>query len=307
MSLIDLSVALGGLTLDSPVIAASGVWPMDPALWPRESVPGLGAICTKGITLEPRSGNAGFRLWETPCGLLNSIGLQNRGIEFFVQEELPLLAEAGLPLMANLAPESLPEIDRMFQYLEPVAGSLAAVELNLSCPNVDKGGMAWGKTPSGVASATARARQAWPGFLMIKLTPQAEDIGATALAARDNGADGLVAANTWLGMAMDLEQRRPVFDRITAGLSGPAIHPLTLRLVWEVAGAVEIPVLAGGGVTSWEDAAAMILAGAAAVEVGTGLMIDLGLADRIVRGLEDYLSAQGLSSVGELCGLGREY
>ena len=305
MSSVDLGVTLNGMALDSPLIAASGVWPMDPGLWPRESLSGLGAVCTKGITLGPRPGNSGTRLWETPSGLLNSIGLQNKGIEIFVKEELPLLASAGLPIVANLAPESLAEIEAMTGRLRDRAGLLAALELNLSCPNVDKGGMAWGRSAQGVAQATEAARRGWPGRLWVKLTPQAKDFGATARAAQDSGADAVVAANTWLGLALDLERRRPVFERTVAGLSGPAIFPLALRLVWEAAGAVRIPVVASGGVTSWEDTAAMILAGAWAVEIGTGLMTDLGLAQGIVTGLKDYLRRQGLGSIQELRGAGR--
>ncbi len=305
MNSIDLGTDLGGLVLDSPLIAASGVWPMSPALWPQDTLPGLGAVCSKGLTLEPRAGNRGIRLWETPCGLLNSIGLQNKGLSHFIREELSLLLEPGLPLVVNLAPESPTEIDRMFGLLEPRSPDLAAVELNLSCPNVDKGGMAWGRTAQGVASATERARRAWPGRLWIKLTPQAEDLGETARAAQDKGADAVVAANTWLGLALDLENRRPVFDRTVAGLSGPAIFPLALRLVWEAAGAVNIPVLASGGVCSWEDAAAMILAGASAVELGTGLMADLSLPGKIAQGLKEYMNRQGFGSLKEMRGAAR--
>jgi len=305
MSWPDLEISLSGLELATPLIAASGVWPLSPGLWPRESLAGLGAVCSKGLTLKPRPGNPGIRLWETPSGLLNSIGLQNPGLEVFLDQDLPQMAAAGRPIIVNLAPESQEEIGRMLVLLAGRADQIGAVELNLSCPNVSRGGMAWGISPQGVARATGLARAAWPGRLWVKLTPQAPDLGEAARAAEESGADVVVAANTWLGLAMDLERTRPVFDRVTAGLSGPAIFPLSLRLVWEAAGEVTIPVVASGGVSSWEDAAAMILAGAAAVEVGTGLLSDLSLPEKICQGLDRYLKKLNYDSISELKGKGR--
>lgn len=306
MSWPDLSLSLSGLELATPLIAASGVWPLSPGLWPRESLAGLGAVCSKGLTLKPRQGNPGVRLWETPSGLLNSIGLQNPGLEHFLDQDLPQMAQAGLPLILNLAPESREEIERMLDLLNRRADRIGAVELNLSCPNVSRGGMAWGISAQGVARATSLARAVWQGKLWIKLTPQAPDIGAAARAAEKAGGDAVVVANTWLGMAMDLDRARPAFERVTAGLSGPAIFPLTLRLVWEAAQEVEIPVVASGGVSSWEEAGAMILAGASAVEVGTGLLKDLELPTKICQGLDRYIKKLNFKSVSELKGKGRE-
>jgi dihydroorotate dehydrogenase (NAD+) catalytic subunit len=307
MSWPDLNLDLNGLELATPLIAASGVWPLSPKLWPRESLSGLGAVCSKGLTLEPRSGNPGVRLWETPSGLLNSIGLQNPGLENFIDQDLTQLAQAGLPIIINLAPESEGEIGRMLTLLAGRADRIGAVELNLSCPNVSRGGMAWGISPRGVTRAASLARAAWPGRLWIKLTPQAPDMAESARAAAEAGADAVVVANTWLGMAMDLERARPAFDRVLAGLSGPAIFPLALRLVWEASEEVEVPVVASGGVCSWEDAAAMILAGASAVEVGTGLLNDLILPEKICRGLDGYIKKLKYNSISELKGKARPH
>jgi dihydroorotate dehydrogenase (NAD+) catalytic subunit len=305
MTCPELPARIGDLILASPVIAASGVWPLDPDLWPKESLAGLGAVCSKGLTQEPRQGNPGLRLWETPCGLLNSIGLQNDGLDHFLEHDLDRLIQEGPPVVVNLAPHAPEEFEAMFGRLNEAAERIAAVELNVSCPNVSAGGMAWGRHPGGAALATRLARRSFSGRLWVKLTPQAADLAEVARAVEAEGADAVVVANTWLGLAMDVERRRPVFDRAVAGLSGPAVFPLALRCVWEVRGAVKVPVVGCGGVSGWAEAAAMILAGAAAVEVGTGLLTDLNLPGKIVTGLADYLARQGLGSLAELQGAGR--
>jgi dihydroorotate dehydrogenase (NAD+) catalytic subunit len=303
---VRLSVCLGGVTLASPVLLASGVWPMDPALWPVQTLRGVGGICTKGLTLEPREGNSGIRIWETPCGVLNSIGLQNRGVRVFVEEELPRMAATGIPVIANVAPAGRAEMEPLLAPLRSAGASVAAVELNLSCPNVADGGMAWGKTPEGIREAVRAARGCWPGPLWVKLTPQAPDMAAAVRAAEDCGADAVVVANTWLGAAMDLKRRRPVFDRVVAGFSGPAIFPLSLRCVWEAAEATTVPLIGSGGITSWENAAAMLLAGATAVQVGSGLFRDLDLPGKIVDGLAAYAASSGFENISDLVGAGRK-
>ncbi len=302
-----LHTALGHHTFTTPIFAASGVWPLERDLWPLQSLEGLGGICSKGITLRPRSGNPGHRIWETPGGLLNSIGLQNPGVEVFARDYLkgPLI-NTDPSMIVNIAPESEREFPQLFAPLNARMDKITAVELNLSCPNVSAGGMSWGKTPQGVATATELARSQWKGDLWIKLTPQAPNLEEVARAAEKAGADALVVGNTWLGMAMDLEKKRPAFQRVVAGLSGPAIFPLALRTVWAVAGAVTIPVIGCGGISSWEDGAAMLLAGARAIQIGSGLFKDLTLPGKIARGLEEYMKEQGWDSLDSMVGAGRE-
>ena len=301
-----LAVILGKTSFSTPLLAASGVWPLERELWPPQALEGLGGICSKGITLLPRKGNAGTRLAETPAGLLNSIGLQNPGMEAFARTYLPELSREELPLVINVAPESEKDFEGLFNPLQTGASRIAAVELNLSCPNVDAGGMSWGKDPDGVALATRLARSCWKGPLWIKLTPQASDLPAVARAAEYSGANALVVGNTWLGMAMDLQKKRPVFERVVAGLSGPAIFPLALQTLWSVAGTVGIPVIGCGGVSCWEHAVAMILAGAGAVQIGSGLLRNLSLPREIASGLREYMARENFGSLAEMVGAGRK-
>ncbi|HPJ26069.1 MAG TPA: dihydroorotate dehydrogenase [Synergistaceae bacterium] len=302
----SLEISLGKTLFSSPLFAASGVWPLEPELWPSQALEGLGGICSKGITLLPREGNPGVRLAETPSGLLNSIGLQNPGMAAFVETSLPRMVREPLPLVVNVAPQSEEDFEGLFEPLRAWESRIAAVELNLSCPNVKAGGMSWGKDPDGVALATRLARSLWKGALWIKLTPQAPDLCAVARGAEYSGADALVVGNTWLGMAMDLQKKRPVFERVVAGLSGPAIFPLALQTVWSVAGTVDIPVIGCGGVQSWEHAAAMILAGARAVQVGSGLLHSLSLPGEIASGLREYMVREKFGSLAEMTGAGRK-
>jgi dihydroorotate dehydrogenase (NAD+) catalytic subunit len=302
----DLSAAVGGLILETPVVIASGVWPYDPALWSSERLEGVGALCTKAVSLHPREGNRGVRVWETPCGMLNSIGLQNPGVSGFLREHLPVVRSSGRPFLVNLVMESGQDVRENLAALRDAPGGIPAVELNISCPNVEGDGMAWGISPESAAKAVAIARSEWKGPLWVKLTPQAPDLSAVAQAAESEGADALVCGNTWLGMAMDLKRKRPVFQRVMAGLSGPAVFPLALRTVWQAAGAVSIPVVGCGGVARWEDAAAMILAGASAVEVGSAMFADFDLPRKITEGLAGYAEDEGVASLAGLVGLGRK-
>ncbi len=305
MTDVALQTRVGELDLCSPLVIASGVWPLERDLWPREPLPFVGAACTKGLTLEPRPGNPGVRVWETPAGMLNSVGLQNGGVAHFVEEELPELAREGLPLVANVAPLAEKDFDLLFAVLERGAEQLAAVELNLSCPNVGCGGAAWGRTAEGVSRAVSMARSRWRKPLWVKLTPQAADLVATARAAEEQGADAVVVANTWLGMAFDLERRRPALERAVGGLSGPAIFPLALRCVWDVAGSVTIPVVGCGGVTTGSDVISMLLAGASAVEVGTALLADLRSSEIMVSEIRSFLERFGFACLSSLVGAGR--
>ena len=300
----EMHVSLGGLNLESPVIIASGVWPYEAELWSPERLEGVGALCTKAVSLNGRAGNKGVRVWETPCGMLNSIGLQNGGVRSFLDDYLPLVRGANRPFLVNLVMESEREVRESIAALVEVPG-IPAIELNISCPNVDGDGMAWGISAESAAKAVRIARSEWKGALWVKLTPQSPDLAGVAKAAEAEGADALVCGNTWLGMAMDIKKKRPAFQRVVAGLSGPAVFPLALRTVWQVCGAVKIPVVGCGGVASWEDATEMLLAGAAAVEVGAALFTDFDLPRKIVAGLSAYLAEQKIDSVSGLTGLGR--
>jgi len=302
----DDSVNVGGLSLGSPVVIASGVWPYEPALWSPERLEGVGALCTKAVSLNSREGNRGVRVWETPCGMLNSIGLQNSGVRSFLKDHLPIVRESGLPFLVNLVMESEREVRESLSALREAGDAIPAVELNISCPNVDGDGMAWGISPESTAKAVSIVRSEWGGPLWVKLTPQSPDFEEVAQAAEGEGADALVCGNTWLGMAMDVKKKRPAFQRVFAGLSGPAVFPLALRTVWQAAGAVSIPIVGCGGVASWEDAAAMILAGASAVETGSAMFTDFDLPRKIREGLAHFAAGEGMKSFSDLVGLGRK-
>lgn len=302
-----MHVNIGGLSVKTPVIIASGVWPMDPALWPAGSMEGVGAICSKGITYMPKAGNKGNRLKETPCGLLNSIGLQNGGVETFVSKDLPMLASAGKPVIANIAFDSIEELDLILQALHSAKDMISAVELNVSCPNVSMGGMAWGMDQVCLKNAVASARSAWEGPLWVKLSPQVPSISEAARICKSSGAQAVVVGNTWLGMAIDNEREEPFFERVFAGLSGPAIFPLSLRLVWEVAGSVDIPVVGCGGISGPNEALSMILAGASAVALGTGLFVDSFLAASACVKISDHMRSREIRSVEELTGRARRF
>ena len=301
----DMSVSVGNLTLSSPLMIASGVWPHEAKFWREPYTNGVGAICSKGLTRHPRSGNKGTRIWETSSGLLNSIGLQNSGIEAFVAEELPEISGNQVPVVVNLAIETLEEAEEGLILLKSAKEHIAAIELNVSCPNVDFGGMAWGVSEEGVAQVLAATRPLWEGELWVKLTPQVSNLVDVAKVAQEMGADALVVANTWLGMAIDVDRKKPVFERVVAGLSGPAVFPLALKCVYEAAGAVSIPVIGCGGVSCGNDALAMLLAGAVAVEVGSMLLHDLlcmaEIHDQVRRKLTDW----NASSVRDIIGKGR--
>lgn len=300
----NLSVKVGDLHFSSPIIPASGVWPYDDDFWCGEKLDGIGAICTKAISLNPKQGNQGVRLWETPAGVLNSIGLQNTGVQGFIDQNQERLFSCSVPVVANVVMEREEETVETLKRLQDVGG-IAAVELNISCPNVDGDGMAWGMEACSAARAVASVRKTWRGPLWIKMTPQAVDSVGVAKAIESEGADALVVANTWLGMAMDMKTGKPAFDRVVAGLSGPAVFPLALRLVWQVADAVSIPIVGCGGVTTASDCVAMLLAGASAVEVGTAFFRDIKVGANICSDLSKFLELYKVSSLNEIVGMAK--
>lgn len=296
---------VGGVRLSSPVLICSGVWPFDPWLWDRETLSGVGGVCTKAVTARPRSGNEGIRVWETPCGVLNSIGLQNCGVDVFLDWYLPMISKSGIPFLVNVAMETEDEVKHTLGLLSDHREDIPGIELNISCPNVACGGMSWGVSADGASRAVEAARESWQGPLWVKLTPQMREPRDIVKAVEDAGADALVVANTWLGMAIDVERATPVFRRVFAGLSGPAIFPLALRLVWEIAGYARIPIIGCGGVTTPDDAIAMLQAGAQAVEIGAAIFRSMDTPETICRGIEEYLDCRGLDDVGSIVGMAR--
>jgi len=296
-----MAVHIGGLEFATPLLVASGVWPMDTGRWPPGATEGVGAICTKGLTLNPKEGNRGIRIWETPCGVMNSIGLQNPGIDAFLKMEYADLKRLSIPLIFNLSFGTEVELLRLLERLQKSAGTIP-VELNVSCPNVAIGGISWAQDIASLESIVSLARKTWDGPLWVKLSPNVASITSTAIAAERAGADAVTVANTWLGMAIDPEKLKPVFQNIHAGLSGPAVFPLTLRLVWETSSAVRIPVIASGGISSWQDAVAVIAAGASAVQIGSAFFRDLRITSRIAKGLSDFLDRKELESIAGLVG-----
>ncbi len=300
----NISVKIGALSLDSPVIPASGVWPYAPEFWRGPKLNGIGALCTKAISLEPRRGNRGVRVWETPSGVLNSIGLQNCGAREFVARYAELVKDCPRPVIANVVMERPHQTQETLRILKDMEG-LAAAELNISCPNVDGEGMAWGVECGSAAEAVRAARKIWRGPLWVKMTPQTADPAAVARALESEGADAIVCANTWLGMSIDMATGKPAFDRVVAGLSGPAVFPLSLRMVWQVAGAVSIPVVGCGGVTAASDCMGMIVAGASAVEVGSAFFNNISAGEAICGGLPELIARYRAEGLSELVGFAR--
>ncbi len=298
---IDLTTALGALQLNNPVLTASGTCGFGRELAERYELSELGALIVKGITVEPRSGNPSPRIAETPAGMLNSIGLENPGLEGFIREELPWLAEVKPPVLANISGHSISDFSRLAEGLAD-REEIAGLEVNVSCPNIGAGGLAFGTDPEMVARVTAAVRDYYSGFILIKLTPAAGDILSVAQSARDAGADALTVCNTMPGMEIDVETQAPVLGNTYGGLSGPALQPIALKLVYQLAQADILPILGGGGIMSGRDAIKFLLAGARAVSVGTATLLDPLAPVRIKRGIIDYLEEQNCSSLEGIIG-----
>lgn len=291
----------GGLQIRNPVMTASGTFGYGREFANFVNLRGLGAIVAKGISLEPRPGNPPPRICETTGGLLNAIGLENVGVAKFVSEKMPFLRETGTPVIVNILGDSIDEYAELAARLEDIDG-ISALEVNISCPNVKKGGVAFGTDPFMVKQVTAAVRKSTNLPVIIKLSPNVTDITATARAAEDGGADTISLINTLMGMAIDHRTRRPKLANIIGGLSGPAIKPVALRMVWQVANAVKIPIIGIGGIMSAEDALEFIIAGATAVQVGTANLVDPDATDKIIAGLVDYLEKSGCPSIKAIIG-----
>jgi dihydroorotate dehydrogenase (NAD+) catalytic subunit len=301
----DLTVdLLPGLKLANPVIAASGTAGYGDEPDRGYDIAELGAFICKGTTLKPRPGNPQPRIMETPCGMLNAIGLQNPGVEAVIEKYSPLWTSWPIPVIVNIAGDSAEDYAAIARRLNGVPG-IAALEINISCPNVKAGCLEFGATPESAATVTAAVRNATSLPIIVKLTPNTGDIAALARGVASAGADAISLINTLRGMAIDIRKRRPVLANVTGGLSGPAIKPVALAMVWQTAAAVDIPIIGGGGITSAEDALEFIMAGARAVEVGTAALVDPQAPAAIVRGLRSWLTRNNIDSVTDLVGTAR--
>ncbi len=298
----NLAVTLGSLELKNPVLTASGTFGYGLEYSDFMDLERLGGFIVKGTTLEARQGNPYPRMAETPSGMLNAVGLQNKGVEHFATEIYPLLEKLDTEVMVNVSGASIEQYAATAERLASLS-RIHAIELNISCPNVKQGGMAFGTTCEGAASVVKAVRRAWPGHLMVKLSPNVTSITDIALAVESEGADSVSLINTLLGMAVDVERRRPVLSTVTGGLSGPAVRPVAVRMVWQVAKAVAIPVVGLGGITDARSALEFIMAGATAVQIGTANFIDPATCTQVIDGINDYCDRTGVKDISEIRGI----
>ncbi len=297
----DMSVEIAGIKMRNPVMTASGTFGYGSEFVDYMDLESIGAIITKGLSLRPKAGNRTPRIVETPGGMLNAIGLQNVGIEAFIKEKIPFLRTVNTPVIVNLYGNSLEEYGELAQRLDKIA-EVAGLEVNISCPNVRQGGIVFGTDPKAAYEVVKLVREATIKPVIVKLSPNVTDIVEMAHACEEAGADALSLINTLTGMAIDLQKRRPVLANLTGGLSGPAIKPIALRMVWQVARAVNLPVIGIGGITSATDALEFIVAGATAVEVGTASFLDPSATQTIAHDMERYLAENGIASIREMIG-----
>lgn len=301
----DLSVKVAGITFPNPVIAASGTYGFGEDYAPLYPLNRLGGISCKGTTMNEKLGNLPPRIAETRGGMLNAVGLQNPGVEVFIKRHLPRLKKEGNVIIANIAGAVLEDYRSIAERLDGT--DVDMLELNISCPNVKQGGATWGTTCAGAAAVTKAVRAATKKPIMVKLTPNVTDITEIARAVEAEGADCVSLINTLLGMRIDIKTKRPVLHNNVGGFSGPAIFPVAVRMVWQVANAVKIDVVGMGGITSAEDAVEMMMAGAKAVQVGTAIFTDPYAPLKIIDGLEKYMEEQGIGSLSEISGAVRPW
>lgn len=297
----DLSVNIGKLNMSNPVMTASGTFGYGLEFEDFVDLEKIGGIIVKGTTLHHREGNPYPRMAETPMGMLNAVGLQNKGVHYFVENIYPKIKDIKTNMIVNVSGsqiEDYAETARIINELE----NIPAIELNISCPNVKQGGMAFGVTAKGAAEVVKAVRDVYKKTLIVKLSPNVTDITEIARAAEGAGADSVSLINTLLGMAIDAEKRKPVLSTITGGMSGAAVKPIALRMVWQVAKAVKIPVIGLGGIMNWKDAVEFMLAGATAIQIGTANFIDPAITVKVAEGINDYLDRHGYSSVRDIIG-----
>jgi dihydroorotate dehydrogenase (NAD+) catalytic subunit len=306
---MNLSVQLApknkqGLLLANPVMTASGTFGYGTEYEHLFDIQKLGAIICKGTTLKPREGNPQPRLAETACGVLNSIGLQNIGVKAVIKEKAPVWAGWRVPVIVNIAGETVEDYARLASELDGVAG-ISGLEVNISCPNIKAGGAEFGAKPESAAEVTATVKAATSLPLLVKLTPNTADIAEVARAVAEAGADAISLINTLRGMVIDISRRRPLLGSVTGGLSGPAIKPIALYMVYEAAGAVEVPVVGSGGISTSSDAIEFIMAGASAVQVGTANFANPRAPLEVLEGIEQFMEKEGVKDIAELIGVGR--
>lgn len=300
--MVNLSVNVAGLRLKNPVLTASGTFGYGEEFADLIDLNRLGGFIVKGTTLEHREGNPYPRMCETPSGMLNAVGLQNKGVDYFIENIYPRIKHYDTEVIVNVSGAKTADYVTVCERLAAL-DRISAVEINISCPNVKQGGMAFGTTCSGAAEVTAAVRKAFPRTVIMKLSPNVTSIADIAKAVEAEGADAVSLINTIMGMAIDVERRRPYLSTITGGLSGPAVRPVAVRMVWQTAKAVKIPVIGLGGITNGHDALEFIMAGARAVEIGTANFIDPTVTMKVIDEISDYLDRHNISDINDLVGI----
>ena len=299
--MVDTSVKIAGLSLKNPVLTASGTFGYGSEFCDFLELSRIGGIIVKGTTIRPRQGNPYPRMAETPSGMLNAVGLQNKGVDYFIDHIYPVIKDYDTNIIVNVAGSTVDDYVAAAERMNELE-AVPAIELNISCPNVKAGGMAFGTSPEAAREVVAAVRRVYKNTLIVKLSPNVTSITDIALAVESAGADSVSLINTLMGMAIDAERRKPLLSTITGGLSGPCVKPVALRMVWQVAKAVKIPVIGLGGISNAADAVEFLLAGATAIQIGTANFIDPAISAKVASGIEDYLIRHGFSSVKELVG-----
>lgn len=297
----DLSVNIAGLKMANPVMTASGTFGYGLEFQDFMDLSHIGGIIVKGTTLHHREGNEYPRMAETPMGMLNAVGLQNKGVHYFADEIYPQIKDLPSQMIVNVSGSQVEDYMKTAEVINEL-DKIVAIELNISCPNVKQGGMAFGVTCAGAAEVTKAVRSVYHKPLIVKLSPNVTNIAEIAKAVEEAGADSVSLINTLLGMAIDAEKRKPILSTITGGLSGPAVKPIALRMVWQVAQAINIPVIGLGGIMTAQDAIEFLLAGATAVQIGTANFIDPSTCEKVAQGINDYLEKYGYHSVSDIVG-----
>lgn len=300
--MVNQQVNIGKLILKNPVLTASGTFGYGTEFSDFIDLSKLGGFIVKGTTLEPRQGNNYPRMVETPSGMINAVGLQNKGIEYFVQNIYPKIKNIDTNVIVNVSGAKIDDYVAVAQKINDLE-KIPAIEVNISCPNVKQGGMAFGTSPEGATEVTRAIRKVYSGTLIVKLSPNVTDIVSIAKAVEAEGADSVSLVNTFMGMAIDVEKQRPYLSTITGGLSGPAIRPIAVRMVWQVAHAVSIPVIGLGGIMNARDALEFIMAGATAIQVGTANFVDPCTTVKIIDGIDDYCKRHNISDLNQLKGI----
>ena len=299
--MVDLRVKLGRMELKNPVMTASGTFGYGTEYKDYVDLSRIGGIVVKGTTLRDRQGNAYPRMAETPSGMLNAVGLQNKGVDYFIDSIYPTIKNYDTSIFVNVSGSTIDDYIITAEKLNDLV-KIPGIELNISCPNVKEGGMAFGTSCLSASQVVKAVRSVYKNELMVKLSPNVTDISEIALAVEAEGADSISLINTLLGMAINAEKRKPLLSTVTGGLSGPAVKPIALRMVWQVAKAVKVPVVGMGGIMNATDAIEFMLAGASAIQIGTANFIDPSVSEKVLVGIEDYLIRHKLSSVNELIG-----